>query len=156
MWKYGIATVAILLAGCGGHLPFIGGDTGPSFSSSSDIHAALDKAGFSCSDFKSVPHDEQDFAEMGGSSDVGRCHLEGESVDLVMFKDKGQLDNWAGMTKQMGCTMGKAFGITNYNYVSGPNWAVSGTSQTLAEKISDKVGGKAVHIDCADVKMPGS
>jgi hypothetical protein len=36
------------------------------------------------------------------------------------------------------------------------NWAISDLSQTLAEKISDKIGGNAVHIDCADVKMPGN
>jgi hypothetical protein len=51
--------------------------------------------------------------------------------------------------------MGKAVGVTNYDYVSGSNWAVSDTTQTLANKIADAIGGRAVHVDCKDVETPG-
>jgi hypothetical protein len=75
---------------------------------------------------------------------------------LIIWKDKGQQENWTGMVEKIGCTMGQAFGTSSYDLVNGGLWSVSDTSQTLSRQISNKVGGEAVHIDCKDVEIPGS
>ena len=75
---------------------------------------------------------------------------------MLTFKDKGQKDNWSGMMKQMGCTMGKAFGVSSFDHVSGGKWAVSDVTQTLAHQIAEAIGGRPIHVDCKDVETPGS
>jgi hypothetical protein len=150
MGKYSVVSLVVLLAGCGA----LNG-AGPNFSSSADIQAAHNEAGLTCTGYKVVAKDDRDIYEHN-AADVGRCELDGETPTLLIFKDHGQMENWAGMNKQMGCTMGKAFGFMNYDYVSGSKWAVSGTTETLANKIADAIGGRAVHVDCEDVKIPGS
>ena len=137
-------------------MPLVGKDAPPSFSSSADIQAALNKAGLTCSGYEAIAKDDRNFAEQGTANDVGRCTMDGESVDLITFKDKGKEDNWLSMSKQMGCGMGGAFGVTNMHFVRGNNWGVAEGSQTISDKIAETIGGEAVHVDCKDVKMPGS
>jgi hypothetical protein len=107
----------------------------------------------SCDSYRTVSNEDREWG-MQGAADVWQCELDNETPKLVVWKDKGQKDNWAGMSKQMGCTMGKAFGISSFDYVSGSRWTVSDTSQTLANKIADAIGGRAVHVDCKDVEIP--
>jgi hypothetical protein len=44
--------------------------------------------------------------------------------------------------------MGEAFGITEFDYLNGGTWSISGTSKTLTEKLATKIGGDAIHIKC--------
>ena len=90
------------------------------------------------------------------AADVAKCELDGETPRLLTLKDKGQKDNWSGMMKQMGCVMGKTFGVSSFDHVSGSNWVVSDVSQTLTNQVADAIGGRAVHVDCKDVEIPGS
>jgi hypothetical protein len=155
MWKCCLITVVVLISGCGGgSLP--GGKDALTFSSSADIQAALNKAGLTCSGYEAVAKGDRNFAEQGTADEVGRCTVEGEGIDLITFKDKGQEDNWLNMSKQMGCTMGSAFGVSNMHFVRGNNWGVAEGSQTISDKIAKAIGGEAVHVDCKDVKPPGS
>lgn len=100
-----------------------------------------------------MPTDRRDMAASGTADDVWTCDVENENVDLLTVKDEGQKDNWIGMGKQMGCTFGKAFGVSSMNVVSGGNWGVTDVSETLANKIADAIGGRAVHVDCKDVEI---
>lgn len=56
--------------------------------------------------------------------------------------------NCIGMPEKIGCEMGKAFGVSSFDFVDSGRWTVSNTSETLAKKISDAIGGKATHVDC--------
>lgn len=67
---------------------------------------------------------------------------------MLIWKDKGQKENRIGLSKKMGCEMGKSFGFSSYDFVDGGLWTVSEISETLAKKISDAIGGKATHVDC--------
>lgn len=156
MWKnWSVVAVVVLISGCGGG-SLLGGKDAPKFSSTAEIRAALDKAGLTCSDFKAIAKGDRNFAEEGTADEVGDCTVEGESVNLLTFKDEGQQDNWLNMSKQMGCTMGSAFGVSNMHFVRGNDWGVSEGSQTISDKIAEAIGGEAVHVDCKDVKLPGN
>jgi hypothetical protein len=85
---------------------------------------------------------------MQSAADVGRCDLENENIIMAIWKDKGQKQNWIGMGEKIGCEMGKAFGVSSFDFVDGGLWTVSNTSETLAKKISDAIGGKTTHVDC--------
>lgn len=158
MGRFVVALLALVLAGCGGSGSSGRGDGGPIFSSALEIRTALNNAGLPCSDYKTVAKDHYSLAEQGNADDVGYCHVEGETVNFMTFKDEGQVDNWLNVSKTVGCTMGGGMGqpLTNVHFVRGGNWGVERGSQTLSEKIAEAIGGEAVNVDCKDVKLPGS
>lgn len=88
--------------------------------------------------------------EMGTQAavDVGACILEGDTISMIIWKDTAQKKNWVGLGKKVGCEMGKNFGILSYDYVDGGLWTITDVTQTLANKISDAIGGKASHVEC--------
>ena len=130
------------LAACGGSSSDPNG-----FANSEEINMALTGAGLPCGGLATVPMADR---EMGTESavDVASCELDGEDITLIVWKDNGQRDNYIGLGKTLGCSVGKAFGITSFDFVEGDKWQVSGTSATLADTIADKIGGKAVHVKC--------
>ena len=97
--------------------------------------------------YKETPKADREFGQES-ALDVGACEISGESVDLTIWKDSGQKKNWEGLGKTMGCAFGKAFGITSFDYVDGGLWTISGTSETLANEVANKMDAKAVHVDC--------
>lgn len=152
---------AVALASCGGSSSSSndgdGGNTGAesekkvetpdTFASTSALRDALNAAGFACLNLKDKPKDER---EMGQESAVGvsSCDVEGETIELVVWKDNGQRNNYEGMAKTIGCSMGEAFGITSFDWIQGDKWNITGTSRTLSKQIADKFGGKAINHDC--------
>lgn len=146
MWKYFVAVIAILLAGCGGQ-SFTGSKAAVSVSSGTDIRDALGRAGLRCTGYKPVAKDDRQWGTES-AADVGECELENEDIQLIVWKDNGQSRNWSGMVKAVGCTAGKVIGKSSFDYVDGGLWTVFNTSQTLAKKVSDAIGGKPEHIDC--------
>ena len=42
----------------------------------------------------------------GPGTDVGECDLENENISFVIWKDKGQKENWVGMGKKIGARWG--------------------------------------------------
>lgn len=145
----------VLISGCAGGSIGASDDV-PQFSSSAQIQAALNDAGLTCTGYQAVAQSDRNFAEQDTTSEVGTCTVEGEKVDLITFKDEGGQDNWLSMSKQMGCTMGSAFGVSNMHFVRGNNWGVAEGSQTISDKIANAIGGKAIHVDCKDIKPAGS
>jgi hypothetical protein len=148
MWKYFVAVLAILLAGCSGSHS-VGAKPPISASSGTDIRDALGKAGFSCTGYTSVARKHRQLG-LESAADVGECDIENENeeIQIIIWKDTGQKDNWLGMSKSLGCRMGQAFGFSSFDYVDGGLWSIAGVSQTLAKQISDAIGGKPVHHDC--------
>jgi hypothetical protein len=140
------------LAACGGSSSDSGGDNASEdrkngFTTSAEINTALTEAGLPCGGLTTVPKADR---EMGTESavDIASCELDGEDITLIVWKDNGQRDNYTGLGKTLGCSIGEAFGITSFDFVEGDKWQVSGTSATLADSIADKIGGKAVHVKC--------
>jgi hypothetical protein len=147
----GVAVV-LLLTGCG---LFSKDKLSPDFTNSPEIQRALDEAGLTCTGYQTVPKEDREWG-MESAADVGKCELDNETPTLVVGKDIGQKDNWAGMSKQMGCTMGKAFGVSSFDYVSGNRWTVSDTSPTLANKIADAIGGRPFTSIARTLRLPGA
>jgi hypothetical protein len=141
------AAVALLTSPSSGGSPSKGReDVG--FSSSTAIRDALNKAGIACTEYQTVASgDREMFTE--SAADVGSCKVENEDISLIVWKDNGQRDNWSGMAKNIGCQMVKILGESTLDYVDGDRWTIENPSQTLAKKISDAIGGKAVHIVCS-------
>ena len=117
------------------------------FSSASEIKSALDAAGLTCAGYKTVAKADREFGQES-AVDVAECEVEGENVQLVVWKDNGQRDNFSGMARGFGCEMAKAFGIQSFDWVDGDKWQVTGTSGTLAKQIDNALDGKARHVDC--------
>ena len=123
-------------------------DAGSSdLSSASGIRDALVAAGLSCIGYATVPKADRDMGQED-AVEVAECESEGESIQIVTWKDNGQRDNFSGMASGFGCEMAKAFGIQTIDWVDGDKWQVTGTSQTLAKQIDKALGGKARHVDC--------
>lgn len=140
-----VALVVVVLAGCGGSPS--NGRENVSFASSTDIRDALNNAGLPCTGYQTVASGDRQWGSEG-ALDAARCKVENENLDIIVWKDNGQRDNYSGMEKTVSCQVGKAFGRSTFDYVDGDRWTIDGTSQTLAKKISDAIGGKAEHIVC--------
>ena len=134
--------VLISLTSCGGS-----GSSSPVFKTGPELSNALSTAQLACVGYEETPKADREFGQES-ALDVGACEIAGESVDLTIWKDSGQKKNWEGLGKTLGCAFGKAFGITSFDYVDGGLWTVSGTSETLANEVANKMDAKAIHIDC--------
>ncbi len=117
------------------------------FMSASDFRDALAQKGFVCADFAVTAVADRDMFSTG-AVDVATCNIEGENAEISIWKDNGQLDNYTGMVKSIGCTMAKGFGISTFDYAKGDKWSLGGVSQTLAEKLAKALDAKAVHVKC--------
>lgn len=130
----------VVLAACGGE-----GAAGPSMGSPSDIAAALQKSGLGCTDYSSTPQGQMEM----DVNQQGACTADGENATLYTFRDSGQRDNWVGAAGTLGCSVGKAFGLTSLNLVLGPNWAIGMDSATGAGHVAAKIGGTVKTIHCS-------
>ena len=136
----------LLLTGCG---LFAGEPDSPQFASSSAIQRALGAAGLSCHNFQSMPAQNRE-SGMENAADVGECQIDGETPRLVIWSDNEQKDRWAESSRQIGCAMAHGFGVSSFNYVAGERWSITDTSQKLANRLSDAIGGEVVHVECEE------
>lgn len=132
----------IALASCGGSTA-----SEQSFATGQELSSALSAFQLDCVGYKDTPKADREFGQES-ALDVASCEMDGESIDLTIWKDFGQKENWEGMGEALGCSLGKAFGITSFNFVDGGLWTISGTSETLAKEIAGKMNAKAVQINC--------
>lgn len=141
--KSSFLIIALLsFTSCGGS-----GSSNPIFKTGPELSTALKASQLECVGYQETPKADREFGQES-ALDVGACEISGESVDLTIWKDSGQKKNWEGLGKTLGCTFGKAFGITSFSYVDGGLWTISGTSETLAKDIANKMDAKAVQFDC--------
>ena len=137
-----LALPLITLTSCGGST-----SSKQSFATGPELSSALSAIQLECVGYKETPKADREFGQES-ALDVASCEIDGESVDLTIWKDSGQKENWEGLGKSLGCSVGKAFGITSFNYVDGGLWTISGTSETLSKEIAGKMDAKAVQINC--------
>jgi hypothetical protein len=131
-----------LFAACGG-----ASTSKATYESSKELLTALTSANLPCTDYEATAKADREWGQES-AKEVGTCELDGETVDVTIWKDSGQRKNWEGMGKSIGCTMGESFGISEFDYLNGGTWTISNTSKTLTEKLASKIGGAAVHIEC--------
>lgn len=115
--------------------------------SGGEVRDLLAKGGLPCTNVETVTRDKRAMGSEN-AADFERCEVDGEKVNINVWKDSGQLENWEGFTKQVGCAMGKQFGVTNLDWVRGDLWSIDSISQTLADKIGAATGATPVHIKC--------
>lgn len=132
----------IALASCGGSTT-----SKQSFATGQELSSALSAVQLDCVGYKNTPKADREFGQES-ALDVASCEIDGESVDLTIWKDSGQKKKWEGLGKTLGCAFGEAFGITSFDYVDGGLWTISNTSETLAKEIASKMDAKAVQINC--------
>jgi hypothetical protein len=132
----------VFLAACGGS-----STTKATYGSSKELLTALTSANLPCTGYKATDKADREWGQES-AKEVGTCELDGETVDVTIWKDSGQRKNWEGMGKSIGCTMGESFGISEFDYLNGGTWTISNTSKTLTEKLASEIGGAAVHIEC--------
>jgi hypothetical protein len=148
MKKSATAIYAFLfLAACGGSSGNTDQASDSGFKDAKDIQNALTAAGLNCTGYAVVPKEDRELGQESAVS-VGTCELDGESVQLVVWKDNGQRDNFSGLAKSIGCEFAKAFGIQSLDWVDGDKWQITGTSQTLASQVSKDFDGKARNVKC--------
>ncbi len=117
------------------------------YGSAQELIVEMKSVGLDCTDVELIAKSDREWGQES-ALDVADCELEGESVNITIWKDSGQKKNWVGMGKSIGCEFAKAFGITEIDYVDGGRWTLGGVSNTLAEKIAAEFQGKAVQINC--------
>lgn len=141
-----IATIVLVttsaLVSCGGS-----SDSAVTYETSDALLTALADAGQKCTGYKPTPKDERELGQES-AREVGACELDGETLDITIWKDSGQRKQWEGMGKTLGCAMGEQFGVTEFDYVNGGTWTISNTSKKLAETLAETLGAKAVHHEC--------
>jgi hypothetical protein len=108
---------------------------------------ALRSGGLECTNFRETQNDERELGTEGAIT-VGDCDVDNETIEIVIWKDAGQIRNWEGLGKSLGCSFAKAFGVSEYDYVVGGNWTISNASQTLSDQLASASGGTAKHIKC--------
>jgi hypothetical protein len=131
-----------LFAACGG-----ASGSKATYESSKELLTALAAANLPCTDYEATTKADREWGQES-AKEVGTCELDGETVDVTIWKDSGQRKNWEGMGKSIGCSMGESFGISEFDYLNGGTWTISNTSKTLTEKLASEIGGTAVHIEC--------
>lgn len=137
------AAVLLTLA-CGGEGSSPGG---PSFVDAGAVKDGLEQAGIACVDYASSTPDDNDIGRNHIATE-GECTADGETLDITTFKDSGAQKNYVGLLKGFGCALAQGFGISSFALVEGNLWIVSNTTETLANKVADRLGATAKVYNC--------
>ena len=135
-----------LTIGCGGAADMSQTDSA-TYGSAQELIVEMKSFGLDCTGVEPIVKGDREWGQES-ALDVADCELEGETMNITIWKDSGQKKNWVGMGKSIGCEFAKAFGITEIDYVDGGLWTLGGVSNTLAEKIAAEFEGKAIQINC--------
>lgn len=115
------------------------------------VAQALNAKGFECTGFKDVNDREDNQLGTDYSTGRGTCMHDGKAVTIDTYQDARH--TWAQLAEidALGCSIGKAFGVTEYNIAYGSTWA-SNWDDTLdhvvPRQMADALGGKFHHHDC--------
>ena len=140
--KLSLLLPLFLLGACGGT-----SSSSKQFNSGPELASALTDAQLPCTGYKTTPKADWGMGQEG-AIEVGECDLEGESIELTIWKDSAQRKNYEGLGKTLGCAFGKAFGISSFDYVNGGLWTIGNATETLSKQIAEQIGAEAVHHNC--------
>jgi len=135
-----------LIVGCGGSSGMSQADA-KKYESVQNLLVDLTSDGLNCTNLEPIAKDDRELGQEG-ALDVADCELDGETMNIAIWKDLGQKKNYLGMAKTIGCEFGKSFGISEIDFVDGGLWTMGEISQTLSEKIASKFEGKVTQFNC--------
>lgn len=150
-----VVVLGIFLAGCGAT-----DVDAPRAESPAELNELLAGAGLECANFEDDATIETpttsaddlfpplpDFDQTEPGTDAsGSCELDGEDVDLLIFKDEGQRDNYIAGIRVLGCAVGGEGSSTPQ--VIGDRWIIQPDTETLADEIADALGANSDTIEC--------
>ncbi len=140
-----VATSLFFIYGCSSSGS---GSDAPKYETLETLNEALGQSGLNCSNFEKNGPEDKPLFDVGFESKAATCTLDDEVATLTVFKDAGELRKWVSVGKTMGCAFAQAFGVSEFDYVRGSQWAISDISQTLTRKIAKEFGGSAEHVKC--------
>jgi len=121
------------------------------FKTSLELSIALNAAQVACVGYEQKPDGIEDAETLGLSSvDSGKCEIDGDRIELDIWKDSEQVKVFLLILKTAGCALGEALGeektANEAALVDGGVWTISGVSETLAKEIAEKMDAKAVKL----------
>ncbi len=128
----GVFCLISLFVGCGG------GDS-QEFGDASAVRDALVAKGVDCTGFRLVPVEDREMIQ-NAAADVAECDVDGESVNITIWKDNGQRDNYISVGEAF-CPVAQAYGLTNIPFVVGNRWTVQPETETVGQQVADALGG---------------
>jgi hypothetical protein len=82
-----------------------------------------------------IPIDRNNLANQLPIS-AGTCTIDGETLNIDVYKDAATLRTAEGRAKSAGCVVARANHVRDFGLVAGPNWVASTTSVTVAERLA--------------------
>lgn len=109
-----------------------------------ELVAAVTAAGFGCEDYEPPDEDSTVAIQIGGlpNGESGNCTIDGERSELNVYRTNTDLKRILAAVPSLGCSIGEAFGTTQFRYVVGDNWTIdtpsSATTKPLAKALRAK------------------
>lgn len=141
-----VSICSLLFAGCGGS----GAGNGAAAAqpkSVEEVASQLRESGLGCLNLRKPPRADWNLGT-DNAIGVGECAVAGEDIEIILFSSKGDLDSYFSAAEKIACEFGKAFGITELDFVTSGVWIAEGVSKSVAERIASATGGKAHHVNC--------
>jgi hypothetical protein len=136
--------VIVLILGCGSQTSK-GGASQPE--SVEEVASQLADAGLGCLNLRTPPKSEWNFGTESAIG-VGECVVAGDDIEFILFGSSGEVEEYLSAGAKIGCALGAAFGLTDFDIVTSGVWTAEGMSRPVAERIAAAIGGKAHHITC--------
>ena len=139
----GVATAATATTATTGTPP-------PSTASAAALATSFGQAGLGCVDFAPAPKGSAR-AKFGiNLGDWGTCSVNGQKIELHVYRDAVQLAKAYSTTKTVVCKYADARGSDTLAVATGANWLAGGgaSTHTTATKIAKQVGAKDRTIHC--------
>lgn len=120
----------------------------PKAGSVTELAAAVTAAGFGCDDFKVDDPDTN--IQLGGlpSGESGGCTIDGEDSELTVYRTTSDLKRVLAAIPSLGCSIGEAFGLTEFRYVVGSNWTISTPSSATTKPLAKAMKAKKLVYEC--------
>jgi hypothetical protein len=152
--KAGGWALVLALAACGDD-DATGGSSanGSHFNSPSEIAGALTVAGIECNGYEDVEVGTEADETFGPDprSAAGTCDNDGIELALEMFEDDAHAEQYRKQGDMLACSFGEAFGISQFSYAFGENWAAvsdDNLGDELHRQVAAELSGEFHKVEC--------
>jgi hypothetical protein len=145
-----VLAIAVLLgAGSAAAGPVVG----PSVQNATALAAILQGKGFGCNDLAvglpTFPHHPPPRVVTRGHGPCSITNPQGDSAELFVFANAGQLKRQLGAVKGLSCAEAKILGESSDELISGPNWVIRyDGSPAAARALAAAIPGTDKTITC--------
>ena len=131
---------SILIAACGSHASTSAPPTTTARATSTttqagEIRTAAEVAQRLQCGSSFVPIDQNNLANKLPIS-AGTCTIDGETLNIDVYKDAATFRTAEGIAKSAGCVVARANHVRDFGVVAGPNWLASTTTVTVAARLA--------------------